>query len=98
MTPRQVVRILKRMAVRIPVNMTLPKDLVDRLDEVAGARGRSAYVEALLEKQLRRERMKRSWEAARGILKDHPEFPTSEAVVEWVRARRAEKTDPGPES
>jgi hypothetical protein len=86
-----------RMAMRIPVNMTLPKDLVDQLDEVAGPRGRSAYVEALLEKQLRRERMKSAWEAARGMLKDDPRFSTSDAVVEWVRGLRAEKTDPGPE-
>jgi len=84
------------MAVRIPVNMSLRKDLVEQLDEVAGPRGRSAYVEELLDRQLRRERMRRAWEAAAGSWKDHPEFPTSEAVVEWVRARRREKTDPGP--
>lgn len=83
------------MATRIPVNMTLPEDLVSELDALAGRRGRSAYVEALLEKQFRRERMKRAWEAARGSLSNHPDFPTSDAVVEWVRARRAEKTDPG---
>jgi metal-responsive CopG/Arc/MetJ family transcriptional regulator len=86
-----------RMGTRIATNLSLPKELVDELDEVAGKRNRSAYVEALLEKQLRRERMRRAWEAARGILKDHPDFPTSEAVVEWVRARRAEKTYSGPE-
>ncbi|CAN5798107.1 hypothetical protein BH24CHL6_BH24CHL6_06840 [soil metagenome] len=86
-----------RMSVRIATNLSLPKELVEELDAVAGKRNRSAYVEALLEKQLRRERTRRAWEAARGSWKDHPEFPTSEAVVEWVRARRAEKTDPGPQ-
>jgi post-segregation antitoxin (ccd killing protein) len=86
-----------RMSTRIAANLSLPRELVEELDAVAGRRNRSAYVEALLEKQLRRERMRRAWEAARGILKDDPRFPTSEAVVEWVRALRAEETDPGPE-
>jgi predicted transcriptional regulator len=86
-----------RMSVRIATNLSLPKELVEELDKVAGKRNRSAYVQTVLEKQLRRERMRRAWEAARGSWKDHPEFPTSESVVEWVRARRAERTDPGPE-
>jgi hypothetical protein len=88
-----------RMDVRIATNLSLPKRLVDELDEVAGKRNRSAYVEALLEKQLRRERMKRAWEAARGIIKpeDYPEWATSELVQQWVRERRAEVTDAGPE-
>ena len=85
------------MAVRIATNLSLPKDLVDELDAIAGKRNRSAFVENLLERELRRQRMRRAWEAVRGILKDDPRFPTSEAVVEWVRALRAEETDPGPE-
>lgn len=85
-----------RMGTRIAVNLSLPKELVEELDDVAGKRNRSAFVETVLEKQLRRERMRRAWEAARGILKDDPRFPTSEAVVEWVRALRAEKTRAGP--
>ncbi len=84
-----------RMTVRIPVNMTLPKELVDRLDRVAGPRNRSAYVEDALLYRLRRDEMRRAWNEARGILKDDPRFPTSVAVVDWVRALRAEKTDPG---
>jgi hypothetical protein len=84
-----------RMSTRIAANLSLPRALVEELDAIAGRRNRSAYVEALLEKHLRRERMRRAWEAAAGSWKDHPEFPTSAAVVEWVRARRAEKTDSG---
>jgi hypothetical protein len=83
------------MGVRIATNLSLPKDLVEELDAVAGKRNRSAYVEALLEKELRRERLRRAWEAASGILKDDPRFPTAETVVEWVRELRAEKTNSG---
>ena len=85
-----------RVTVRIPVNMTLPKDLVERLDAVVGPRQRSAFVEEAISYRLRREEMRRAWEAARGMLKDDPRFPTSDAVIEWLRASRAEKTDPGP--
>lgn len=86
-----------RMSLRIAVNMSLPKNLIDELDEVAGARNRSAFVEDAIRYRLRREQMRRGWESARGSWKDHPDFPTSESVVEWVRARRAESTDPGPD-
>jgi predicted transcriptional regulator len=85
------------MTVRIATNLSLPKDLVDELDAVAGKRNRSAFVERVLERELRRERMRRAWEAARGSLKaeDYPHWATPELVQQWVRDRRAEKTDPG---
>jgi predicted transcriptional regulator len=84
------------MDMRIPVNITLPRDVVSRVDEVAGPRNRSAFVEAAIRDRLRREEMRRAFEAAAGTWKDHPGFPTSESVVEWVREIRAEETDPGP--
>lgn len=39
------------------------------------------------------------WGRPLGILnaEDHPEWATSAMVVEWVRALRAEETDPGPD-
>ena len=84
---------------RIATNLSLPKDLVDELDKVAGRRGRSAYVERVLEREMRRERARRAWMAAAGSLKDadYPHWATPELVQQWVRAQRAEKTDPGPE-
>ena len=96
MIPRTLLRKNMRMTLRIPVNMTLPRDLIERLDAVVGPRQRSAFVEEAISYRLRREEMRRAWEAARGMLKDDPRFPTSESVVEWVRALRAEVTDPGP--
>ena len=81
------------MAVRIPVNLTLPEDLVADLDAMAGPRNRSAFVEDAVRYRLRREQMRRAWEDARGVLKGRPEFSSSEAVVDWVRARRSERTD-----
>ncbi len=84
-----------RMNVR--TNLLLPKDLVDRVDEVAGPRGRSRYVAAALERQLRRDLWYAAAQATAGAWKDHPLFPTDESVVEWVRAGRAEDQDPWPD-
>ncbi len=88
---RTLVCYVVRMNVR--TNLLLPKDLVDRVDEVAGARGRSRYVAAALERQLRRDLWYAAAQATAGAWKDNPLFPTDESVVEWVRALRAEDTD-----
>ncbi len=84
------------MAVR--TNLLLPEDLVAEVDRIAGPRNRSRYVAEALRYRLRRDRLREAVEATSGVLdpKDYPEWSTSEKVVEWVRARRAEKTDPGP--
>ena len=87
------------MAVRMATNLSLPPDLVAEVDAVAGKRNRSAFVEDAVRRKLRRERLRQAIERTAGAWKaeDYPEFATSEKVVEWVRALRAEKTDPGPD-
>jgi metal-responsive CopG/Arc/MetJ family transcriptional regulator len=88
-----------RMAVRIATNLSLPRDLVEELDSVAGKRNRSAFVEEAIRHRLRREHLRRMIEETAGSLDtgNYPEWETSEDVVAWVRARRAEETDPGPD-
>lgn len=78
-----------RMSVR--TNLLLPEDLVEALDRVAGPRGRSNYVAEAVRERLRRDERIVAVRAAAGIWRDHPLFPTSESVVEWVRALRAEE-------
>jgi metal-responsive CopG/Arc/MetJ family transcriptional regulator len=95
---RHVVRHDLRMNVR--TNLLLPKDLVDEVDHFAGERGRSRYVAEALRARLKRDRLKEAIARTAGAwsAEDYPEFATSEMVVEWVRALRAEVTDPGPEA
>ena len=83
-----------RMNVR--TNLLLPKDLVEEVDRVAGPRGRSRYVTEALRAKVKRDRLKEAIERTAGVLRpeDYPEWSTSEKVVDWVRARRAETTDP----
>jgi len=85
------------MAVR--ANLMLPPELVAEVDRIAGPRNRSRHVAEVVQARLRRDHLKEVWDRSLGILKavDHPEWATSETVVEWVRALRAEGTDPGPD-
>jgi hypothetical protein len=85
------------MAVR--TNLMLPPELVAEVDRIAGPRNRSRYVAEAVQARVRRDHLKEVWDRSFGILKkeDHPEWATSDMVVEWVRALRAEETDPGPE-
>lgn len=89
-------RILVRMAVR--TNLLLPRELLDEVDRYAGPRGRSRYVAEALSERLRRDRLREVVAATAGAWRDHPLFPTSEAVVDWVRERRQEQTDAGKEA
>ncbi len=79
---------------RVPVNMSLPEDLVRQLDEVAGPRNRSAFAEDALRRAIRREQFRLAAERYAGSLKaeDYPHWRTSEDVVAWVREMRAEET------
>jgi predicted transcriptional regulator len=88
----------RRMAVRSPTNLSLPADLVAEVDVIAGRRNRSAFVEEAIRARLKRERLRLAMERARGTIsaEEYPEFATSERVVEWVRARRAETTSVKP--
>jgi predicted transcriptional regulator len=79
---------------RIPVNLSLPEDLVKDLDEVAGPRNRSAFAEEALRRAVKREQFRIAGARYAGSLKaeDYPHWRTSEDVVEWVRMMRAEET------
>ena len=79
---------------RIPVNLSLPEDLVAVLDRVAGPRNRSAFAEEAIRRAIRRERLRVSIERTAGSLPAdrYPHWRTSEDVVAWVREMRAEET------
>jgi predicted transcriptional regulator len=82
---------------RVPVNLSLPEDLIEALDAVAGPRRRSAFAEDALRRAIKREEFRVAGEKYAGSLKaeDYPHWRTSEDVVEWVRMMRAEETDHG---
>jgi hypothetical protein len=91
---RIVVRNDVRMGRR--TNLVLPEDLVAEVDRIAGPRMRSAYIADAVEARLRRDRLREVVERTAGAWtnSEYPEFATPDAVVAWVRARRAEITGP----
>ena len=94
---RMTVRHAVRMNVR--TNLLLPEELVREMDELAGPRGRSRFVAEAIAYKLRRERLRRAWESARGSIRaeDHPEWSTPEKIDAWLEEMRSEVTDPGPD-
>ena len=85
---------------RVPTNLSLPADLVAAVDAMAGARGRSRFIEDATRAALKRERLRLMIERTAGVLRteDYPHWATSVDVVAWVREARAEETDLGPEA
>jgi Arc/MetJ family transcription regulator len=89
-------RIILRMAVRSPTNLSLPPDLVAQVDRVAGKRNRSAFVEDAVRRQLQRQLLRESIQTTAGAWRGQGPREWSEpgGVAAWVRASRAEETDP----
>ena len=79
---------------RVPVNLSLPEDLVQELDVVSGPRNRSAFAEDAIRRAIRREKLRIAIERTAGSLPDerYPHWRTSEDVVAWVRQMRTEET------
>ena len=78
----------------VRTNLMLPEDLVAEVDRVAGPRGRSRYVAEAVALQLRRDLQREAIIASAGAWKDHPWFPTSASVVEFVTEGRHDRFDP----
>lgn len=82
----------------IRANLLLPEDLVAEVDRIAGPRNRSRYFADAARAAIRRDRLRAVVDQTAGAWRaeDYPEFATSDHVLAWVRARRAEVTDAGP--
>jgi len=72
------------------VHIVLPADLVKEIDEIAGSRGRSAFLVDLARREIKRRRLLRMFERDEPIWKDedHPELQLG--AEEWVRQMRQE--------
>lgn len=74
-------------------NLTLPRDLLREVDEIAGPRGRSRYVAEAVGQRLRRDRLRRAVEGSAGVFRGTANAMAREQVSDWVEALRAEETD-----
>lgn len=53
----------------VRTNITLPAELLDQIDAIAGPRGRSKYIADVVTKQVRRDNLKRVIDETAGCLK-----------------------------
>ncbi|HVA64287.1 MAG TPA: ribbon-helix-helix protein, CopG family [Terriglobales bacterium] len=70
-------------------HITLPSDLIARIDELVGARGRSAFLAEIAEDEVRRRELLAYLESGEPIWRDedHPELAKI-GSAEWIRRLR----------
>lgn len=74
-------------------NVTLSADLLDRVDQLAGPRGRSRYVAEAVAEKVRRDELGAAIRAAAGAMAGRPGRMTPAEVAAWVDELRSEETE-----
>jgi metal-responsive CopG/Arc/MetJ family transcriptional regulator len=74
-------------------NLTLPKELMDEVDELAGPRGRSRYVAEAVAARVKRDKLGKAIRDTAGIMRGKPGWMNPDEVVAWVDFLRNEETD-----
>ena len=74
-------------------NLTLPEDLLEEVDSLAGPRGRSRYVAEAVAQRVKRDKLGKAIREAAGILAGTPYQMTRDEVTAYVDDLRSEVTD-----
>lgn len=74
-------------------NVTLPEELLREVDELAGPRGRSQFVAEAVTAKVKRERLRRALDAARGAWVGTPSYMTPDEAYRWIRSMREEDAE-----
>jgi metal-responsive CopG/Arc/MetJ family transcriptional regulator len=74
-------------------NLTLPADLMDEVDRLAGPRGRSRYVAEAVAQRVRRDRLGKAIGETAGIMRGTSNQMSREEVSAWIVRLRSEETD-----
>lgn len=74
----------------VRTTITLPEEVLNQINDLAGDGGRSAWIVSTVEARLKRERLGRVIEETRGALKDSPSWKTADETYRWVRELREE--------
>ena len=73
-------------------NVTLPEEMIREIDELAGPRGRSAYVAEAVRVRLKRDRMRKVFDETFGAAAGHSQWKDADEVYRWVRSLRDDTT------
>jgi metal-responsive CopG/Arc/MetJ family transcriptional regulator len=76
----------------VRTNVTLPAEVLDEIDELAGPRGRSAYVAEAVLARVKRDRIRRALDETRGAAVGHSQWQDADEAYRWVRALREDHT------
>jgi len=84
------------MAEMVRKHFTMPRNVADEFERVAGQRNQSEQLTHLVEAWLKKQRLLNVVETFAGFIsaEDHPEWATAEDVNEWVRSMRSGSRDP----
>jgi metal-responsive CopG/Arc/MetJ family transcriptional regulator len=74
-------------------NVTIPEELLAQVDELAGPRGRSQFVADAVAAKVKRERLRKALDAARGSLKGTSSYMGPDEAYRWIRSMREEDDD-----
>jgi metal-responsive CopG/Arc/MetJ family transcriptional regulator len=69
-------------------NVTLPEELMRQVDELAGPRGRSAFVAEAVAAKVKREKLRKALENLHGAFVGTPSYMTPDEAYRWVRSMR----------
>jgi len=72
------------------VHVVIPDDVLRDIDELAGRRRRSDYIASAVREQARVDKLRRAIHEGAGVVdvKKHPEWETTEKVVQWIKELR----------
>ena len=78
------------MALSQKVTVTLPKGLLERLNETVPSRKRSVFITKAIEEQLDLMEQAEALEASAGLwtLENHPDMADDEAIDTWLKTSR----------
>jgi Arc/MetJ-type ribon-helix-helix transcriptional regulator len=69
-------------------NVTLPVEMIEEIDGLAGSRGRSAYVAEAVRDRLKRDRMRRVFDDTLGAAAGQSRWHHPDEVYRYVRSLR----------
>lgn len=80
------------MLKKVKAHITLPKDVLETIDKLAGKRGRSKFMKEAAEEKIARERFLKALKESAGAWKDenHPELFSIKDIHKCIREMREE--------